>query len=333
MFDPQFYLPSSQKPKLLAYPFFPESVGGGFKTSTFGAHAIEVARQCFDFQIGLGFRRVVVPTRFIDQLYSDYVERQRTFTVDAFLEVAGDTPLALTLPVTAAMIEDRAFRTRLLNWTTSYPTVDHVYLLYQHARDTKQVADAAFLRSAHDFCAEVQGTGLTLTVGYTNLECLLFSPLDGIELTVGAFENTRMFSVDKFLVSEDERRGPKARIYLPGLLNWVQFGDAQQIRQKSPKVWRAAYSETDHAEQALSQAIEPTFNQPPLYKHYFQLMHGEFSLLSDMTRGQRIGHLRDRVERARRLYEQLAQDNVYLERHGQGTHLPSWSDYLSGLSA
>jgi hypothetical protein len=28
MFDPQFYLPSSRKPKLLTYPFFPEQVDG-----------------------------------------------------------------------------------------------------------------------------------------------------------------------------------------------------------------------------------------------------------------------------------------------------------------
>ncbi len=35
IFDPQFYLPSSRKTKLLSYPFFPEQVDGGFQTSTF----------------------------------------------------------------------------------------------------------------------------------------------------------------------------------------------------------------------------------------------------------------------------------------------------------
>jgi hypothetical protein len=331
IFDPQFYLPSSQKPKLLQYPFFPESVGGGFKTSSFKSHALDIAEQCLEFQKELGFRRLVVPTRFIDQLYSDYVDRQKAFTVDAFIDVAGSDPLSLSLAITAPMIEDLAFRTKLLNWITSYPTVNHVYLMYQQARDTKQVVDSGFLRSAHDFFAEIQSTGLELTVGYTNTECLMYSMLDNIELTVGAFENTRIFSIDKFLVSEEDRRGPKARIYLPGLLNWVQFSDAREIHLKAPKVWDAVHKPTEHSEQALAQAVEPTFNQPPLYKHYFQVMHQEFEALSAMDTVARIKYLRSRVDAARHWYQELKNANIYLERHGQGGHLQGWSVYLSGL--
>lgn len=331
LFDPQFYLPSSQKPKLLKYPFFPEAVGGGFNTSSFKSHALDVAKQCVEFQRSLGFRRLVVPTRFIDQLYSDYVDRQRAFTVEAFMEIANGHPLCLSLAVTAPMIEDVGFRQKLLNWITSYPSVEHVYLMYQHTRDTKQVADANFLRSAHDFFAEIRSTGLLLTIGYTNTECLMYSVLDDVELTIGAFENTRVFSIDKFLVSEDERRGPKARIYLPGLLNWVQFEDARTIKTKAPKVWEAIHFATEHSEQALAQAVDPTFNQPPLYKHYFVVMHKEFDALKKMNRGQRINYLLKRVTDARSRYQELVKFDVRLERHGQGGHLPHWQTYLSGL--
>lgn len=333
MFDPQFYLPSSQKPKLMQYPFFPEAVGGGFNTSSFKTHALAVAKECLDFQRSLGFRRLVIPTRFINQLYSDYVDRQKAFTVEAFVEAAEGAPLCLSLAVTAPMIEDTGFRQRLLNWITSYPSVDHVYLMYQHERDTKQVADADFLRAAHDFFAEIQSTGLGLTVGYTNTECLLYSVLDDIELTIGAFENTRIFSVDKFVVSEEERRGPKARIYLPGLLNWVQFEDARRIKAEAPKVWAVIHTPTSHSEQALAQAIDPTFNQPPLYKHYFQVMQGEFTALEPMDRSARIARLKARVAGARQAYKAIEEAGVILERHGRGTHLSAWNSYLSGLSA
>lgn len=332
LFDPQFYLPSSQKPKLLQYPFFPEAVGGGFNTSSFKGHALGVAKACLDFQRSLGFQRLVIPTRFIDQLYSHYVDMQKAFTVEAFVDAGGNDPLSLSLAVTAPMIEDGVFRTKLLNWITSYPSVDHVYLMYQHTRDTKQIADDAFLRAAHDFFAEIQGTGLSLTVGYTNTECLLFSVLDDIELTIGAFENTRIFSIDKFVVSEEERRGPKARIYLPGLLNWVQFEDARQIKSKAPKVWEAIHTPTEHSEQALAQAIDPTFNQPPLYKHYFVVMSSEFETLAKMDRQARLARLKARVAGARRRYKEIEDAGIILERHGRGSHLPAWSNYLSGLS-
>lgn len=332
MFDPQFYLPSSQKPKLNQYPFFPEAVGGGFDTSSFKTHALAVARACLDFQRSLGFRRLVIPTRFINQLYSDYVDRQKAFTVEAFVEAAEGEALCLSLAVTAPMIEDAAFRHKLLNWVTSYPTVDHVYLMYQHERDTKQIADASFLRAAHDFFSEIQSTGLGLTVGYTNTECLLYSVLDNIELTVGAFENTRIFSIDKFVVSEEERRGPKARIYLPGLMNWVQFEDARRIKADAPKVWASIHTPTVHSEQALAQAIDPTFNQPPLYKHYFLVMQGEFSALAQLDRPARISRLQARVAGARRAYRAIEEAGVILERHGRGSHLTDWNSYLSGLS-
>lgn len=333
MFDPQFYLPSSQKPKLMQYPFFPEAVGGGFNTSSFKTHALVVAEECLDFQRNLGFQRLVIPTRFINQLYSDYVDRQKAFTVEAFVEAAGGESLCLSLAVTAPMIEDAGFRQKLLNWITSYPSVDHVYLMYQHERDTKQIADADFLRAAHDFFAEINSTGLGLTVGYTNTECLLYSVLDNIELTIGAFENTRIFSIDKFVVSEEERRGPKARIYLPGLLNWVQFDDARRIKAKAPKVWAAIHTPTGHSEQALVQALDPTFNQPPLYKHYFLVMQGEFSALASMDRPARIARLKVCVTGARKAYKAIEEAGIILERHGRGTHLAAWNSYLSGLSS
>ncbi len=332
IFDPQFYLPSSQKPKLLQYPFFPEVIGGGFKTSSFEAHARAVANECLNFQRSMGFQRLVIPTRFINQLYSDYVDRQKRFTVESFVEAAAGEALCLSLAVTGPMIEDPGFRQKLLNWITSYPSVDHVYLMYQHERDTKQIADADFLRAAHDFFVEIRSTGLGLTVGYTNTECLLYSVIDDIELTIGAFENTRVFSIDKFVVSEEERRGPKARIYLPGLMNWVQFEDARRIKAEAPKVWAAVHTPTAHSEQALEQAIDPTFNQPPLYKHYFLVMQAEFSALEPLDRPARIARLKLRVAAARKAYEAIEGAGVLLERHGRGTHLAAWSNYLSGLS-
>lgn len=324
IFDPQFFLPSSQKPKLLSYPFFPQGVDGGFQTSTFNAHARDVAEACIRFQSDQGFRTIVVPTRFIDQLYTDYIDRQRRFTVDAFMEAAGDSPLCLSVAVTAAMIEDSQFRTRLLNWITSYPNVEEVYLMYQHARDSKQVQDADFLRACMDFFREVVGSGLALTVGYTNGEGMLFATATDLTFTMGSFENTRIFSVDKFLQSEGERRGPKARIYLAGLLNWVQFQDAQTIRTRAPDIWAAVYAPTQHAEQALALPVEPTFNQPQLYKHFFQNMQDYVATARAVSPNERRRVLRELLTRAKAAYAQLQARGIELERHGRGSHIDPW---------
>lgn len=331
LFDPQFYLPSSRKQKLLSYPFFPEGVDGGFQTSTFVSQASTVARSCIDFQISQGFRSVVVPTRFLNQMYPDYFDRQGRFTVDAFIEQAQGRPLCLSVAVTSHMLLDPMWRTMLLNWITSYPNVDQVYLMYWHERDHKQIQDANFLRECVRFFSDVLATGLRLTLGYTNTEGLLFTAAGDLDITMGAFENTRIFSVDKFLESEGDRRGPKARIYLSGLLNWVQFEDAKNIRARAPEVWRNVYNPTDWSEEALGRPVEPTFNQSPLYKHYFSNTHDYVADLSALNLNERRAHLSRSVEIGLWAYRELHARGVQLERHGQGSHLTAWQAVLQNL--
>lgn len=323
IFDPQFYLPNSRKQKLQTYSFFPEQVDGGFQTSTFAAHAPAVARDCIDFQIEQGFRKIVVPTRFLSQPFPDYFDLHNAFTVDAFMEHAGDRSLCLSLAVTAPMIQHPAWRQSLLNWITSFPAVDEVYLMYEHVRDYKQVQDGEFLRDCLRFFSDVLSTGLALTVGYTNTEGLLFSASGDLNITMGSFENTRIFSVDKFVESEGDRRGPKARIYLAGLLNWVQFEDAKRIRQLAPRIWNRVYVPTQWADDALAQAVEPTFNQPALYKHYFLNMNHQINALRQVAASDRRRYLFDRVEEAMAAYRDLP-PGLQLEKHGGATHLHGW---------
>lgn len=328
IFDPQFYLPNSRKTKLLSYPFFPEQVDGGFQTSTFVAHVSEVAKSCIDFQVAQGFRKVVVPTRYINQMYPSYFNQQNQFTVDAFMEHAGSQPLCLSVALTAPMIQDPEWRERVLNWITSFPDVDEVYIMYEHERSTKQIQDAEFLRACMTFCSDIMNTGLAVTLGYTNTEGLLYTATGDLNITMGAFENTRIFSVDKFLESEGERRGPKARIYLPGLFNWVQFEDAKRIRDNAPKVWEQVYRPTEWAEEALQREVEPTFNQSPLYKHYFRNMQDHINELRPLKARERRELLLAKIDAALGAYRELNYRGVALEKHGQGGHLLEWQNAL-----
>lgn len=330
IFDPQFYLPNSRKPKLQTYPFFPEQVDGGFRTSTFAPHAAAVAKNCIDFQVAQGFRKVVVPTRFISQPFPDYFDQHSAFTVNAFLEQAGNRPLCLSLAVTAPMIQHPAWRQSLLNWITSFPTVDEVYLMYEHVRDYKQIQDGEFVKECLRFFSDIISTGLALTVGYTNTEGLIFSASGNLNITMGSFENTRIFSVDKFVESEGERRGPKARIYLAGLMNWVQFEDAKQIRQRAPLVWNRVYMPTKWAEEALAQSVEPTFNQAPLYKHYFSNTQSQIDELREVSIPDRRRYLITKVEKAMDAYSELP-SGLLLEKHGRPGHLKGWREALQSF--
>lgn len=325
IFDPQFYVPSSQKPKLLQYDFFPESVStSGFATVTFESLVKDAAEKCISFQREMGFRRLAVPTRFLDQMYSNYVDRQRAFSVDAFMENVGSTEeVCLILAVTGAMIEDEGFRTRLLSWITAYPNVMELCLNYFVPRDTKQICDPNFLIACHRLGQEMKGIGLDLTWGHQNTEALLMTAQGQVGVSIGSFENTRIFSTDKFIVTDEDRRGPKARVYVKGLLNWIQFEQAKEIRTKLPALWSKVFESTQYSEEAFAQTLEPTFNQSPLYKHYFLNMSSEIESVAKIPVVDRKKYLRDRIEYAQVAYAQIGK-SMQLERHGQGLHLEHW---------
>jgi hypothetical protein len=325
IFDPQFYVPSSQKPKLLQYDFFPEKISsGGFATTTFEANVKDSAQRCIEFQRSKSFRRITVPTRFLDQMHTNYVDRQKVFCVDAFMDLIDPSEeVCLSLAVTSAMLEDEGFRTKLLSWITSYSNVHELYLIYSNPRDTKQIHDADFLVACHRLGQEMNGIGLQLTWGHQNTEAILSTAQGKVGVSIGSFENTRIFSTDKFIVTDEDRRGPKARVFLKGLLNWIQFEQAKEIREKIPTVWANIYEPTTYAEAAFSQVLEPTFNQPLLYKHYFLNMCSEAKLISTIDVGLRKKYLRERIEKAQAAYAKIGK-SIQLERHGQGTHLGPW---------
>ena len=327
-FDPQYYLPNSQKSKLHSYDFFPEVIAAGFSTADYYLVALKSARLCIEFQVEQEYDRVVIPARYFSQMDPDYTEKQAAYTVLPFLKEAGrqkvKKPIYLTLPLTSHMIENATYRTTILNWVTSFPEIAGIYLIPDYARPTKQVLSKSFLDEMLKLLTEVQEVGLKVTVGYSNTESLLYLLTGDIDITMGAFENTRMFSLDKFVESDEDRRGPKSRIYLPGLLNWIQFNEAKSLQSADAKLWAKVYRPTRFGDAALKQAMEPTFNQPVLYRHYFIAFAEQVAALKKLTRLDRYNTIRSWLKNAISLNEAISDIPIDFERHGRGDHLQQW---------
>lgn len=333
LFDPQYYLPNSQKAKLNSYLFFPEAITSGFNTVDFSLQALESAKLCVEYQIAHGFDRIVIPARFFSQMVSDYTQQQETYSVIPFIkEITRQKikrPVLLTLPLTSHMVEDATYRTNLLNWVTSFPEIDGIYLIVENDRTSKQITSETFLFEMLVLLTEIKEAGLDVVLGYTNTESLIYLISGDIDITMGAYENTRMFSLDKFIDSDEDRRGPRARIYLPGLLNWIQFGQAKQLRSSSRNLWSSAYEFTKYADAALKQLREPSFNQSPLYKHYFICFSSQVDQLRPLSRLDRYKKLVSWIKAAISLNEGIAEIPLDLERHGSGEHLQAWLDAIN----
>ncbi|PHR95025.1 MAG: hypothetical protein COA68_17725 [Oceanobacter sp.] len=333
IFDPQFYLPSSQKPKFKSYDFFPNTILGeqGFNTIDYNTVAYESAKRCVAFQHLHNFKNIIIPARFYEQLNPSYTEQQSELFVNPFIKaikeqgLLGEKEIYLSVPITSHMVNIQEYKNNILNWLTSYPEIDGIYFICQHDRQTKQIQDSKFLIEYMDVIHSTIEADLKVIVGYTNTESLLYSLCgQDITLTVGAFENTRIFSLDKFIVSDEERRGPKARIYIPKLLNWINFEDAKLIRDYSPDVWSRIYTPTKNAEGAFAATKIPTFNSPILYKHYFQAFSEQLNSLSPLNIQDRFNMLRGWIHESMEFYELIKDIPLQLDKNGNEAHLTSW---------
>jgi hypothetical protein len=337
LFDPQFYIPDSQKSKLLSYEFFPEKITNGFSTIDFEAVAHQSAAMCLEFQIENGFESIIVPARYFPELVSDYIEKQKAFSVEPFLaELEKRKPgkkIFLSLPVTTAMTQDRDYRQQLLNWITSYPEIDGVYLLNEFAESMKQVGTPEKLQAHVDFIRDLQGANLKVIVGYCNTEAILLTLLDPYALTVGAYENTRGFSIDKFLEDESDKRGPAPRIYFPKLLNWMRYGTAIEIKQDHPTLWSKIYTPTKHSE-AIFSGGAPHFTKPELYKHHYLLICKQLTELGSKESGARVAAVKSAIASAKSLHDEVEKSGVmYFDRNCSGDHLPVWNRIVNQIGA
>lgn len=339
LFDPQFYVPDSQKTKLQSYEFFPEVITGGFSTADFEALAHKAAALCLDFQLKQGFESIIIPARHHTELVSDYVAKQKAFSVEPFLAEIERRKIKqniyLTLPVTSAMTIDKEYRQGLLDWVTSYPEISGVYFLNEIAEPTKQICNYHKLQGHIDFVRDMQLAGLEIIVGYCNTESILLSLLSPHAVAVGAYENTRGFSIGKFLEEDSEKRGPAPRIYFPKLLNWIRYDTALEIKEDHPDVWKMIYTPTEYSEQVFATGQpRPHFSQPGPYKHHFLLICKQLKALGTASLPERIAKIKAMITEAKSLYEIIEANGVmYFDRNCSGEHLPVWNRAVNRLES
>lgn len=339
-FDPQFYLPSSQKKKFQSYDFFPNTILGkkGFNTIDFSSIASESAKLCINFQLKNNFEGIIIPARFYEQMHPKFVEQQNESFVSPFLNylksihINGKKKIYLSVPITSGMLNVEQYKVNILNWVTSHPEISGVYFICQHDRPTKQITDADFLLEYMDVLSTTAQADLDVIVGYTNTESILYTLCGDITLTIGAFENTRIFSLDKFIVSDEERRGPKPRIYIPALLNWINFEEAKLLAKAAPNLWAKLYRKTQYSSDAFSATKSITFQSPLLYKDYFINFSNQINQLSGKTITQRKNTILQWLDEANFHYEEI-ENHMKLDKNSGGSHLIPWTNAVKIFSS
>ena len=333
--DPQFYLPDDNKNKLATYPFFPSNIMDVFTTTDFGNYADMVAEQCLTFQHDLGFRYLVIPTRYFDDLPDEHLAQLSTLFVEPFVRAKEKLglrePLLLTAVAKPLQLERGILRDELLSWATGYPEVAGVYLIFDNTFESKQIKHPDYLAHALRVIHAFRQTGLEVHVGYCGLEGLLLSVADPTSISVGSYENLRSFGTHRLETRGDEtRRPPRPRIYSGFLLQSIPDTILPAMRQLTPN-WVDYFDVSPYRDFLLDEHSALSFQKAEIYKHYFFLMSQQVAALPVVD--QRADHLRGLVRQALHLFEEVKRSGVFFDVDSDESHLPAWMNALAMFEA
>jgi hypothetical protein len=333
-FDPQFFLPQSSQGKLPTYTFFPQVIAGGFSTTEWNDDLqLRCSEACILFQQECDFKYLIIPLRFFEGMPSDFIEKQERHFVNPFLETAMrlhvTKPILLQLIVTDQMIREDQYRTDLLNWITSYPGIQGIYLIYHVHNRRKQIDDIDFIIPLLGFCASLKAAGMKVFVGYCNTEALLLVAAGVDAVTMGAYENLRMFNVTAFSEREDTViRGPNARVYIPKLLQWVEYPYVGAIRRVVSNI-DDYIEDNDHRVAMFSPTYNWHFTKPDPYMHYFVAFSRQLRRLCNLNGDARIDAILAECTQAISEYDRLYQEGIVFDTDSAGTHISRWITALN----
>lgn len=336
LFDPQYFVPGAARGKLSTYGFFPEIISTGFQTTEWTKeHAYQSALGCLDFQVNCDFRYLIAPTRFREGMPSDYTESQTSAFVEPFInaykELNNNKPLLLQLILTDQMLKDRAYLTEILNWVTGLEKIEGLYLIYQNKRVYKQIQDIEFLISIDFFVQTLKQAGMIVVIGYMNTESvpLLCSGADA--MTLGIYENMRMFNITSFEEPEDKGRGggPNARIYIPRLLQWVEHTYLGAIKRAVGNL-EEFVSDNEYRVTLFEPSYEWHFTKPDPYMHYLIAFSEQFRRFSSTHNTKdRVQLLKNECSEAINEYKKLEDGGAVFDTDSGNRHLTSWLTFLN----
>lgn len=329
--DPQMYLPEDGKGNLSTYPFFPSNVVNPFSTSDFKECAGEVARDCLTFQNSLGLKYHVIPARHYVDLPENYFSQLEALYVEPFLCASDNlglsTPLLLTLIVKPFQLEKGVSRDEILSWATSFSEISGIYLILENQFSSKMIKDPAYLSGAMRFIKVLRDNDLEVHLGYTGAEGLLYSIPDATSASIGSYENLRSFDISRLMTLEnEERRGPRPRIYSAKLLQWIVDTSIPALRELMLN-WQSLFDYTKYKDYLLDSQTSLNFQRSEIYKHYFLLYSSQIKSLPRVS--ERPDHIKKLIHNSLALFEQINTSGVFLDSDSDGSHLAPWINAIT----
>lgn len=215
LFDPQFYLPRSDHPRLTKYHYWPSD----FDTPTFPHDPAlkTMVKGILDLGNAIGCQAHIVPGPYAARVDEDWFAIQEALVEESRHQATAATLIAtICLSAEALRFEEQVHQ--VLERAEAWP-VNGFYIVAEHPKGSYLVDDPMWLTSVLDLCAGLRLLGKPVVVGYCNQQQLALAAADVDAIASGTWMNVRSFPRGKFMTQYDEQRRRVPWYYCPQALS------------------------------------------------------------------------------------------------------------------
>jgi len=333
-FDPQYYLPTSEKKKLNSYPFFPKTYLEGRQYSTQLSYKcrFELAKECVQYQKNNNYKYIVIPTiyeeNFIDNTYDELEQLIITPFIDAISRLQCNKPVLLTAMINKNQLIIDDMNIQLLNFLTSYPEIDGIYLIPIIQRDVsqKRISGINLLFSLMKTINALKMADLEVHLGYTDVEGYLLTIAGPNSISIGAYENSRRFDIKKF-GQKGRTQQPNARLYSNVLLQWIDTDYIDSLFSMFKKA-NELFENNEYLNLMLRTSYNWHFTKKEPYMHYFtSFSHQVYSLHNTLQ--ERYNDIYKTLINAKQYFSEISESGVVLDAPSSGGHIDKWITALN----
>ncbi len=337
LFDPQFYIPRTERPGLSTYDYFDQYGGEDFETSGVLDEATELATSILNVQNDMGVDAYIAPARFLDVFSDSKIEGWVELT-NAFINVAEeqgrDIPVFASLPVYQASLIDVEQRNKLLNRVTQFD-VDGFYVSAEFDLEVRYpLTGSANVYAFLDLLNRLNRARYDIIVGHTHQIAHLFFGIGIDAFASGHYQNLRAFDTRRW-DPQDEQGGGRivVKYYTDKLLNELRVDpELDLMYQKSNFDIEDIRTESPYDADLFDPSITPSTSgwqfRDAAWDHYIWSCHQIAKRYRGVSPSERYELALEKINSAESLYEEVSSKFGMLSEPEPAVY----SDWKDGLS-
>ncbi len=229
LFDPQFYIPRTDRQDLNTYPYFEARGGEDFSTGMFSRRdeREELCRDVIAVQDDFSVDAYISPSRFLQNFTNADLDRWLDLT-ESFIKMVGeegrDIPVFISLPIDGYELKSDSRCNRLLNRVTKVDT-DGFYtsVCYNDLDERLPLKGQENVFSYLKLMSALRMNRYDVIAGHTHQISHLLLGLGINAFASGHNQNLRAFDVDRWEPSDEEQFGRRVvRYYCEPLLDSIR---------------------------------------------------------------------------------------------------------------